>query len=225
MDKGFLTKKDINEILVKDLRSNSTIVFHNENPSVNEIEKFSNRIISSSRKLISYNKEKYLQTIHHLFKDFKEDYDTFVQYLSQLDLYSTFAKVSLENNYTRPNINKSEKSSFIAKDLRHPIVERINDDTEYIPNDVSLNEEGILLFGTNACGKSTLMKSIGLSIVLAQAGIFVPSKEFVFSPYTQIFTRILNNDNIFRGHSTFVVEMNELRSILKRCNSRSLVLG
>ena len=218
-------KKDIDEIFVKDLRSNSTIVFHNENPSVNEIEIFSNRIISSSRKLISYNKEKYLQTIHHLFKDFKEDYDTFVQYLSQLDLYSTFAKVSLENNYTKPNINTSEKSSFTAKDLRHPIVERINNDTEYIPNDVSLNEEGILLFGTNACGKSTLMKSVGLALVMAQAGLFVPCSEYSFTPYTQLFTRILGNDNIFRGQSSFVVEMTELRSILKRANKNSLVLG
>jgi len=225
--KEFL-QKNIDEIIIKDLRSNSTILFHSENDnksSINELELYSNRIISCSRKLISYNKEKYLLTIHHIFNNFKNDLDSFVQYLSQLDLYSTFAKVSLENNYTKPSIINSEKSSFIAKDLRHPIVERINNDTEYIPNDISLNEDGILLFGTNACGKSTLMKSVGLALVMAQAGLFVPCSEYSFTPYTQLFTRILGNDNIFRGQSSFVVEMTELRSILKRANKNSLVLG
>ena len=83
----------------------------------------------------------------------------------------------------------------------------------------------MLLFGTNACGKSMLMKSIGISIVLAQAGFYVPCREFTYSPYTQLFTRILNNDNLFQKQSSFAVEMNELRSILNRANQKSLVLG
>ena len=96
---------------------------------------------------------------------------------------------------------------------------------EYIPNDITLGENGILLYGTNACGKSTLMKSIGLTLIMAQAGFFVPCKECVYSPYTQIFTRILNNDNIFKRQSSFAVEMSELRGILKRADNHSLVLG
>ena len=84
---------------------------------------------------------------------------------------------------------------------------------------------GILLFGTNASGKSSLMKGIGLNIILAQAGFFVACKEFRFNPYKYLFTRINNNDNIFKGESSFAVEMGELRSILKRSDSRSLVLG
>ena len=60
-------------------------------------------------------------------------------------------------------------------------------------------KDGMLLFGTNACGKSTLMKAVGLNIIMAQAGLFVPSYSFEFYPYKQIFTRILNNDNIFRS--------------------------
>ena len=68
----------------------------------------------------------------------------------------------------------------------------------YVTNDILLgsdNKDGILLFGTNACGKSTLMKAVGLNVVLAQAGLFVAASSFKFTPYTQIFTRILNNDN------------------------------
>jgi len=152
-------------------------------------------------------------------------YEGIVNLLGEIDLYSNLAKICVDNNYYRPEIVKTDSSFLRAKELRHPIVEKINTEEKYVPNDIELNESGILLFGTNACGKSTLMKSIGLSIVMAQAGMYVPAKEFSFSPYTQLFTRILNNDNIFRGQSTFVVEMNELRSILKRSDNRSLVLG
>ena len=113
----------------------------------------------------------------------------------------------------------------MAKDIRHPIVECVQTEIEYVPNDVSLSEDGILLFGTNACGKSTLMKSIGLTIIMAQAGFFVPCSQLKYSPYTQIFTRILNNDNIFKRQSSFAVEMSELRGILKRADKNSLVLG
>ena len=98
----------------------------------------------------------------------------------------------------------------MSKKIRHPIVEKIQTDVEYIPNDIELSEDGILLYGTNACGKSTLMKSVGLSIVMAQSGFFVPCESFVYYPYTQIFTRILNNDNMFKGKSSFAVEMSEL---------------
>ena len=69
---------------------------------------------------------------------------------------------------------------------------------------------GMLLYGTNAAGKSSLMKAIGLNLIMAQAGMFVPCNSFVFNPFNQIFTRINNNDNIFKGESSFAVEMGEL---------------
>jgi DNA mismatch repair protein MutS len=83
----------------------------------------------------------------------------------------------------------------------------------------------MLLFGTNACGKSTLMKATGLSLIMAQCGMFVPASNFNYSPYKYFFTRILSNDNIYKGLSSFAVEMTELRSILKRTDNRGLVLG
>jgi DNA mismatch repair protein MutS len=148
-----------------------------------------------------------------------------VSFIGLVDLYSNCAKVSIENVYERPLLTNNKNSFILAKDIRHPIVEKIQTDIPYVPNDISLNEDGILLYGTNACGKSTLMKSIGLSLIMAQAGFFVPCSSFEYSPYTSIFTRILNNDNIFRGQSSFAVEMSELRGILLRANERSLVLG
>ena len=83
----------------------------------------------------------------------------------------------------------------------------------------------MLLFGTNASGKSSLMKAIGLNVIMAQCGFFVAATKLVYRPYHHIFSRINNNDNIFKGESSFAVEMSELRSILKRANNQSLILG
>ena len=85
--------------------------------------------------------------------------------------------------------------------------------------------KGILLYGVNSSGKSTMMKSLGLNIIMAQAGMFVPCSEFIYYPYKHIFTRISGNDNIYKGQSSFTVEMTELKNILDRCNKNSLILG
>ena len=87
------------------------------------------------------------------------------------------------------------------------------------------DQNGVCLFGTNAVGKTSLIKSIGMNIILAQSGFYTASSSFIYSPYTQLFTRILNNDNMFKGLSTFAVEMCELRTIIKMANKNSLILG
>uniref|UniRef100_A0A6C0BTQ3 DNA mismatch repair proteins mutS family domain-containing protein n=1 Tax=viral metagenome TaxID=1070528 RepID=A0A6C0BTQ3_9ZZZZ len=189
------------------------------------IYKLSDDINKLQKKLQVINKENYIEKIKYYYDNHKNIMDNIVCLIGLIDLYSTSAKLSIENVYCRPKIIDSDSSFVDAKDIRHPIVEKIQKDIPYVPNDVKLNEDGILLYGTNACGKSTLMKSIGLSIIMAQSGFFVPCSAFEYSPYTQIFTRILNNDNIFKGQSSFAVEMSELRSILVRSDNKSLVLG
>ena len=84
---------------------------------------------------------------------------------------------------------------------------------------------GILLFGTNAVGKTSFIKSVGIALIMAQAGLYVPCTTFNYKPYSYIFTRILGNDNLFKGLSTFAAEMSELRTILLQANENSLVLG
>ena len=128
-------------------------------------------------------------------------------------------------NYCVPSIGKGKKSYFDAKELRHALIEDIQSDIEYTPNDVSLKENGILLYGTNAVGKSSLIKSVGIAIILAQCGFPVPATTFEYVPYKELFTRILGNDDLFKGLSTFAVEMSELRTILKNSTENSLVLG
>ena len=83
----------------------------------------------------------------------------------------------------------------------------------------------MLLYGTNAVGKTSLIRALGVSLIMAQSGLYVPSSSFVFRPYNYIFTRILGNDNIFKGLSTFAVEMSELRTILRLADNNSLILG
>ena len=153
-----------------------------------------------------------------------------IDFIGNTDVYKTAAQVAHMYGYHRPNVeDKGDKLSFIeAKDLRHPIIERIQTKSEYVPNDIEIGTQaqtGMLLYGTNASGKSSLMKAVGLNIILAQAGFFTASSDFRFSPYKHLFTRILNNDNIFKGESSFAVEVSEIRSILKRCDNNSLVLG
>jgi DNA mismatch repair protein MutS len=129
--------------------------------------------------------------------------------------------------YKRPTIIQKEFGYINAKKMRHPIIERIID-YEYVPHDIELGNEalkGIMLFGLNSCGKSSCMKSLGLNVVLAQSGLFVPAEKLELSPYQSLFTRITGDDNIFRGLSSFTLEMVEVNAILKRANEHTLVIG
>lgn len=132
-------------------------------------------------------------------------------------------------NLRRPMISDTHKGKayFCGKKIRHPIVEHIQTNVQYVTNDIDLgvpNQDGILLFGVNCCGKSTLSKAIALNIVLAQSGHFTAC-DLQYFPYEHIFTRIPSGDDMCRGLSTFAVEMFELRNILKRCNRNSLIVG
>ena len=190
-----------------------------------ELLDITNKYSSDRLKIQGVNKELFIQKCNEYYNIYKELFRKLVDLIGFIDLNTNIAKLSIENVYNKPEILDTETSILIAKDVRHPIVEKVQKEIEYVPNDIELSENGILLYGTNACGKSTLMKSIGLTLIMAQAGFFVPCSLLKFSPYTQIFTRILNNDNIFKRQSSFAVEMNELRSILKRSDNKSLVLG
>ena len=151
--------------------------------------------------------------------------------IANLDLYTGMAKLAKEYGYCKPEpvgsgptgSDDSEAASLDAVRLRHPIVER---GRTYVPQSISLGpDSSMLLYGVNQTGKSCTMKSVGVAIVMAQAGLYVPAQSFRFRPYRLLTTRILGNDSISRGLSTFAVEMIELRSILTRCNRYTLVLG
>ena len=217
INKEKLDNSDIS--IIKKDKNNVIISFNNLNKLLNIINK-------NKKKIIELNEKYYKDSIIKLYDNFNLKLKEINDFISEIDVICNSANISIKNNYTKPVILDRDSGYINCKDIRHPIVEKIHTDTEYVTNDVILGDDNsILLFGTNACGKSTLMKAIGLSIVLAQSGCYVPASDFKFSPYTQLFTRILNNDNIFRSQSSFAVEMIELKPILEKSNNKSLILG
>ena len=175
----------------------------------------------------SLNKKYYLEYINNLFKTYGPELKICSNFVTKIDYLKSCAKMVRLYNYVRPIIDKKEYGYVVADKLRHPIVERIID-YEYIPHNISIGTDalkGMLIYGLNSSGKSILMKSIGMAIIMAQAGLFVPANKFTFSPYNSLYTRITGNDNIFKGLSSFALEMVELNSILKRADTKTLVIG
>jgi DNA mismatch repair protein MutS len=162
------------------------------------------------------------------FGSFQNELERIIYFITMIDMIYTKASIAKKFNYCKPKIVASEKSFVNTKGLRHCLIEQFDLNELYITNDISLGDgqtDGILLFGTNAVGKTTIIRALGISVIMAQAGLYVPCSEFEFKPYNSIFTRIIGNDNIFKGLSTFEVEMSELRTILRLMDKNSLVLG
>jgi DNA mismatch repair protein MutS len=144
-----------------------------------------------------------------------------------LDILKCHAKNAIQYNLVKPTINHSAEQSFIrAKGLRHPIVEQLQTKTPFIANDITLGTDGqnmVLCYGYNAVGKTTKQKAICISAIMAQMGGFVSASEYEYYPYRYIFTRISNVDNLLKNQSSFMVEMMELKYILKHADKYSLV--
>ena len=149
-------------------------------------------------------------------------------WIARVDVSLALATVANERGYTKPEILEGEEGGVHALGLRHPLLEAVQSRTEYVKHDVSLGmaeESGWLLYGMNASGKSSLMKAIGVSVLLAQAGSYVPATVFKLKPFRSVLTRILNQDNLWAGLSSFAVEVSELRDIFQKADQTSLVLG
>jgi DNA mismatch repair protein MutS len=157
------------------------------------------------------------------------DLEQIERFITDIDLGCCKSLISRKYNYCRPHICEEEPKAFVrATDLRHPIIELLQENEEFVPNDVVIgtdNQDGILLYGVNMAGKTSLIRALGMSVIMAQAGLFVPATSFEYKPYKYIFTRIIGNDNLFKGLSTFAVEMVELKTILSMSDKDSMVLG
>lgn len=159
---------------------------------------------------------------------FQNEMETIINFITFVDVVISKATVAKKYNYCRPSIQSHEKSFVCVEGLRHCLIEHIQQNELYVTNDIQLGQhesDGILLYGTNAVGKTSLIRALGIAVIMAQSGLYVPCTNFTFSPYKYIFTRIIGNDNIFKGLSTFAVEMSELRTILRLADKNSLVLG
>ena len=145
--------------------------------------------------------------------------------ISSLDALTTLAKVAVDNDYIRPNINN--EGIIEIEDGRHPVVEKVIGNGEFVSNNTCINKNDnrlLLITGPNMAGKSTYMRQVALITLMAQIGSFIPAKSANISVCDKIFTRIGASDDLAGGKSTFMVEMWEVSNILKNATPNSLVL-
>ena len=202
------------------------------------IHSSSNNLIRNINELKKLCKTYFLEILEDISGTYQILLDNIVEFIGELDFVQSCSTSADEFGYIKPTIDESKNfnpynthkpSSYIdVKGIRHPIIEQINQNVPYIANDIELgteNKNGMLLFGVNAVGKSSLMKSIGCNIIMAQAGMFVSATTFIYKPFKYLFTRICGNDNIFAGMSTFEVEMEEFKIIMNYADENSIILG
>nr|QDP70631.1 MutS-like protein [Halipteris cf. finmarchica RH-2019]UKP87686.1 MutS-like protein [Balticina finmarchica] len=173
----------------------------------------------------TYVKQTYNRELKRLYFSYSELFLPLENMISRLDVALSGAIVSTKFNYTRPFLQKGDKGLIETTNLRHPLIEQLNTQEECVAHDISLEDKGMLIFSVNGAGKSTLLRSIGVNVILAQAGMYVAADSFKLRPYNYLITRILGGDNLHKGQGTFEVEMRDLSTILKLANYNSLILG
>ncbi|MHB1225530.1 MAG: DNA mismatch repair protein MutS, partial [Gemmatimonadaceae bacterium] len=144
--------------------------------------------------------------------------------VAELDVLGSFAEVAARESYVRPTM--TDDFALDVEGGRHPVVERMMPRDRFIPNDVHLAADArlIILTGPNMAGKSTILRQVGLIVLMAQVGCFVPASRATIGIVDRLFTRVGASDNLVRGQSTFMVEMSETSAILHTATARSLVL-
>ena len=195
-------------------------------------ERFTTEKLIEYEKIINEANEKSCALEFEIFTEIKNKVNSYInsilktaKIISIVDVYVSLASLAKEDNYTKPIM--TEDGIIEIKDGRHPVVEANLINESFIPNDTYLdnNKEHLLIItGPNMSGKSTYLRQTALIVLLAQIGSFVPAASARISIVDRIFTRVGASDNIARGESTFLVEMNETAYILNRCTNKSLII-
>ncbi len=233
--KDNINKSNNKQIIIEDLTLDLKSLEYNMQNKTNikisshQIKNISKNIVKLNEQIIEKTKIIYTSTVENLYqKYFTQTIIIINNFVSQIDLVKSSAKMSYIYKYCRPEIINHPDSCIDLKDLRHPIIERllIEKGGKYVPNDIYLGpDRSNLLYGVNSVGKSSLLKSIALSIIMAQSGLFVPASKCQISLYTKIFSRTGNDDNLFLNHSSFVKEMTESKEIIQKADNKSLVIA
>ena len=179
-------------------------------------------ILSAEEKIINLEYELFIE-IRDKIKKYIPKLQKIAKTISEIDVLQSFALISERYNYTRPTMTLDHSLKLI--DSRHPVVERVIKG-EYVPNDIIMDNGTytLLITGPNMAGKSTYMRQLGIIVIMAQIGCFVPAKEAKMPVFDKIFTRIGASDDLVSGESTFMVEMIEATTALKNATKSSLIL-
>lgn len=190
-----------------------------------ELKEYEEKILGAEEKILALETQIFnelIETINQYTAPILHN----ARLIAQLDVLTTFAKISIENNYTRPIINES--LNLTIREGRHPVIEKqLPPNEPYISNSIHLSPDDcqiMMITGPNMSGKSALLRQTALIALMAQIGSFVPAEYAEIGILDKIFTRVGATDNISSGESTFMVEMNETANILNNLSNRSLIL-
>ncbi len=194
-------------------------------------ERFITPLLKEKESLILGAEEKIISLEYELFVDIRNIVKTYIpalqdlaHILSEIDVLASFAVVAEENNYVRPKLNNEHVIDI--KDGRHPVIEKVLENTEFVSNDIVFDKDTsvILITGPNMAGKSTYMRQMAIISIMAQIGSFVPASSANLPIFDQIFTRIGASDDLVSGESTFMVEMMEANKAITNATENSLIL-
>jgi len=188
-----------------------------------ELKEYEEKVLGAEEKIVALE--------YKIFNELREKVvaqieaiQQLAQAISSLDVLASFAKVALVHGYCKPQINEGFDLKIVNG--RHPVVEKMSFSNRFIPNDVVFDDTQklLLITGPNMGGKSTYLRQTALIVLMAHLGSFVPASEAFVSLVDRIFTRVGASDNLVRGQSTFMVEMQETAFILNNATSRSLII-
>ncbi|KRN89048.1 DNA mismatch repair protein MutS [Ligilactobacillus ceti] len=188
-----------------------------------ELKEKENLILGAKNKAIELEYQLFVQ-IREQIKQEIQRLQQLAQTIAQLDVLQSFAQVSEDNHFVCPEFNDQQNLNITAG--WHPVVEKVIGRQKYVPNDVVMKQEQtiLLITGPNMSGKSTYMRQLALTVMMAQIGCFVPAQKAELPVFDQIFTRIGAADDLISGESTFMVEMKEANYALSHASANSLIL-
>ena len=221
-----LFKKHCNDEMIGDIKFYHKVLNKKDYLSTEELDKKNRKEAKNLDKLRTRSEILFNEYIKDLSKH-KLFYEKLDEVVGMVDYIKSGVKCALLNNYVKPEIDyEEEESYFDIKNFRHPIIEKVNKDIPFVSNSLRLdkNTKGLILSGINGIGKSSCLKNIGLIIIMAQTGYFVPCKSMKYRPFNSILTRIIGTDNIYTNSSSYTVEIQELSNILRKANNKSLIL-
>ena len=189
-----------------------------------ELKEYEEKVIGAEDRLKDLENELFLQ-LRDRAAAWTPQVQQLARTLARIDVLASFTEAAESESYVRPEID--DNGQIDIRDGRHPVVERQLRDGRFVPNDLHLDSAGaqiMLITGPNMAGKSTIIRQVGLIVLMAQIGSFVPARSAKIGVVDRIFTRVGASDNLARGESTFMVEMNEAANILNNATSKSLIL-
>ncbi len=191
------------------------------------IKSIGEKIVDLQSQINKLTKLHYLQFLNVLSTTYNTFFDQTVYYINNMDVIKSNAKTADLEKYCKPVIKNFDKSFINATELRHPIIEKANMNVPYIPNDCFIGDEydGLIITGVNGVGKTSYSKSIGLSIIMAQAGMYVPAMSFTYNIYKKMGIKMLGGDDIYNNKSFYINEVLMIKEFVELADQNSFIIG